>query len=88
MAQEMKDNNFLMRIFSDEANFNLNGNVNNTPAGIQWAEKNIKQKHERLLRSPKFVVWAVRVRDIIELYFFEDLEMNRKVNTANCYGTT
>lgn len=59
-------------MFSDEANFHLNGHVNRHNCRY-WANENPRQKHERPLHSPKVIVWAAMSGEgIIGPYFFED----------------
>ncbi|KAL0879455.1 hypothetical protein ABMA27_003206 [Loxostege sticticalis] len=73
-ANEMlrRFNNFENILFSDEANFHLNGHVNKQNCRY-WAKENPRRKHERPLHSPKVVVWAaMSARGIIGPYFHED----------------
>ncbi|CAH2090217.1 unnamed protein product [Euphydryas editha] len=73
-VQEMfqRFNNFENILFSDEANFHLNGNVNKQNCRY-WSNENPKQKHERPLYSTKITVWAaMSSKGIIGPYFFED----------------
>lgn len=59
-------------IFSDEANFHLNGHVNKQNCRF-WGTENPREKHERPLHSPKVVVWAALSSEgIMGPYFFED----------------
>jgi len=59
-------------LFSDEAHFHLNGNVNKQNCRY-WSATNPKRKHQKPLHSPKVTVWAaMSARGIIGPYFFED----------------
>jgi len=59
-------------LFSDEANFHLNGHVNKQNCRY-WSAINPKCKHQKPLHSPKVTVWAaMSSRGIIGPYFFED----------------
>lgn len=59
-------------LFSDEANFHLNGHVNKQNCRY-WSQVNPRHKHMRPLHSPKVVVWAaMSAKGIIGPYFFED----------------
>ncbi|CAH2108533.1 unnamed protein product [Euphydryas editha] len=65
-------NNFDNILFSDEANFHLNGHVNKQNCRY-WVEENPRRKHARPLHSPKVVVWAaMSARGIIGPFFHED----------------
>lgn len=65
-------NNFFNVMFSDEANFHLNGQVNKQNCRF-WSETNPQRLHERPLHSPKLVVWAaISANGIVGPYFFED----------------
>lgn len=65
-------NNFFNIIFSDEANFHVNGHVNKQNSRF-WSETNPQQMHQKPLHSPKVVVWAaISARGIIGPYFFEN----------------
>lgn len=79
-VQEMMNRfrNFNNILFSDEANFHLNGHVNKQNCRY-WAPDNPKLKHQRPLHSPKLIVWAaMSARGLIGPYFFED-ERERSV---------
>lgn len=58
-ATEMLErfNSFDNILFSDEANFHLNGHVNKQNCRY-WSKENPKTKHQRPLHSPKVIVWA------------------------------
>lgn len=59
-------------LFSDEANFHLNGHVNKQNCRF-WSNENPREKHERPLHSPKVIVWAAMSGEgLIGPYFFED----------------
>lgn len=59
-------------IFSDEAHFHLNGDVNKQNARY-WAPENPRERHQRPLHSPKVTVWCgMSAAGIIGPYFFED----------------
>ena len=80
-ANEMlqRFNNFNNILFSDEANFHLNGHVNKQNCRY-WALENPRRKHERPLHSPKVVVWAtMSAKGIIGPYFHED-QRGRAIN--------
>ncbi|GBP39444.1 hypothetical protein EVAR_23795_1 [Eumeta japonica] len=80
-ANEMlqRFNNFNNILFSDEANFHLNGHVNKQNCRY-WAVENPRRKHERPLHSPKVVVWAaMSAKGIIGPYFHED-QRGRAIN--------
>ncbi|GBP92337.1 hypothetical protein EVAR_63360_1 [Eumeta japonica] len=79
-ANEMlqRFNNFNNILFSDEANFHLNGHVNKQNCRY-WAVENPRRKHERPY-SPKVVVWAaMSAKGIIGPYFHED-QRGRAIN--------
>lgn len=78
-------NNFNNVIFSDEANFHLNGHVNKQNCRF-WSETNPRRLHERPLHSPKLVVWAgITSTGIIGPYFFEDERGHAMTVRANNY---
>lgn len=55
---------------SDEAHFWLGGAANKQNYRY-WAENNLNQIHERLLHSPKVIIWCVISKfGLIEPYFF------------------
>lgn len=59
-------------LFSDEANFHLDGYVNKHNARY-WSANNPRQKHSKQLHSKKVTVWcAMSASGIIGPYFFED----------------
>lgn len=93
LVQELKDTDYANRLnfanemlqrfnnilFSDEANFQLNGHVNRQNCRY-WAVENPIRKHERPLHSPKVVVWAAMwAKGIIGHYFHED-QRGRAIN--------
>lgn len=74
-ANQMLDrfDHFHNIMFSDEANFHLNGHVNKQNCRF-WSETNPKRLHQRPLHSPKLVVWAaITSTGVIGPYFFEDV---------------
>jgi hypothetical protein len=73
-ANQMLDrfNNFHNVMFSDEANFHLNGHVNKQNCRF-WSETNPQRMHQRPLHSPKLVVWAaITSTGVVGPYFYED----------------
>lgn len=59
-------------MFSDEANFHVNGHVNKQNCWF-WYETRARQKHQRPLHSPKVVMCAsISARGIIGPYFYEN----------------
>ncbi|CAF4943955.1 unnamed protein product [Pieris macdunnoughi] len=65
-------NNFNNVMFSDEANFHLNGHVNKQNCRF-WSATYPRRMHERLLHSPMLVMWAgITSTGIVGPYLFED----------------
>lgn len=79
MAEE--DNNFINCLFmSDEAHFDLNGNVNKQNCRI-WSQSNPQILHEMELHPERVTVWcAVSSRCIVGPYFFEENGVTATVN--------
>jgi len=79
MAEE--DNNFINCLFmSDEAHFDLNGNVNKQNCRI-WSQSNPEILHETELHPERVTVWcAVSSRCIVGPYFFEENGVTVTVN--------
>jgi len=76
-----KDANFINCLFmSDEAHFDLNGNVNKQNCRI-WAEGNPQNIHPVMLHAERVTVWcAVSVNCIVGPYFFEENNASVTVN--------
>lgn len=79
MAEE--DNTLINCLFmSDEAHFDLNGNVNKQNCRI-WNESNPEMLHETELHPERVTVWcAVSSRCIVGPYFFEENGVTVTVN--------
>ena len=74
------DNTLINCLFmSDDAHFDLNGNVNKRNCRI-WGESNPKVIHETELYQERVTVWCAVSRCIIGPYFFEENGVTVTVN--------
>ena len=86
LLQLADDENFITNlIMTDEAHFQLNGEVNKQNCRI-WASENPREIHEHPLHPLKVTVWCgVTSSRIIGPYFFEDSDGNTETVNGNRY---
>jgi len=69
---------------SDEAHFHISSTVNKQNIRC-WAAENTRTIHQRLLHSPKVIVWwALSTVGIVGPYFFEEGGVTVTVNPNRC----